>query len=69
MESICPDCDGRGYVTSDPDGREMVCQTCIETWTFDDAEAHRERVAWERTRREAEIEDQIDAIMERLRSK
>jgi len=27
----CPDCDGRGYTYSDPDGKQLICQTCGET--------------------------------------
>lgn len=25
---LCPDCGGRGYTLSDPDGKQLMCQTC-----------------------------------------
>lgn len=28
MRTPCPDCGGRGYSYSDPDGKQLVCQTC-----------------------------------------
>ena len=33
----CPDCEGRGYVLSDPDGRMLTCPTC-DGWGSDEAE-------------------------------
>ncbi|MCX6574978.1 MAG: hypothetical protein NTV82_01145 [Candidatus Aminicenantes bacterium] len=26
--TVCPDCGGRGYTLSDPDGKQLVCRAC-----------------------------------------
>ena len=37
---ICPDCEGRGFNYSDPDGKILECQTCESTGEVEKEELH-----------------------------